>query len=100
MARPVHPNALKAPPAALADAGAQEIIRAWIVKGGLQVSLMRSFDDPSVWGLLLVDIARHASRIYATEGDCSEAEALDQIRKLWNAEIGSPTDMGTTEQSH
>jgi hypothetical protein len=84
----------------MADREAQEIFRAWIVEGGLQVSLQRSFDDPAVWGLLLVDIARHASRIYEAEGDCSQAEALAAIRKMWNAEINSPTDLGVTGPGH
>ena len=44
-----------------------EILRASIVDGGVSVALRRSFDDPFTWGVLLVDLARHAARIYALE---------------------------------
>jgi hypothetical protein len=89
-------NQLPPPPSALTDVGATEVLRAWIVQGGLHVSLIPGFDDPSLWGLMLVDIARHAARSYAAEGKCSEAEAMERIRALWNAEIAAPTDPGTT----
>jgi hypothetical protein len=87
---------LKVPPGAFEAKDASEILRAWVGAGGLQVSLRRAFDDPSVWGLLLVDLARHAARIYASEGRCSEAEALEAIQSMWNAEIETPTDQGST----
>jgi hypothetical protein len=88
---------LAPPPAALDDKDAKELFRAWIVKGGLQVSMTRGFDDPATWGLLLADIARHASRIYAAEGLYTEPQAMDRIRTIWAAEISSPTDLGATE---
>jgi hypothetical protein len=91
-----HPNALKAPPQAEADMSAAELLRVWVVGGGLHVSLTRGFDDPAVWGLALVDVARHVARAYAQEGDCTEEEALERIRSLWVAELTSPTDLGET----
>jgi hypothetical protein len=87
---------LKVPPGAFEARDASEILRAWIVSGGLQVSLRRAFDEPEVWGLLLVDLARHAARIYAAERRCTEAEALEKIRSMWDAEFDAPTDPGTT----
>lgn len=89
-----HPNQLPIPTGAAGDAGSVEVLSAWIVEGGLQVAMQRAFDEPDVWGIMLVDIARHAARIYAQEGAMTEAEALERIRKLWAAEIGSPTDPG------
>jgi hypothetical protein len=74
-----------------------ELLRVWVVDGGLAVSMGMGFEDPSVWGLALVDIARHAARIYAAEGVCAEAEAIERIRTMWNAEIAAPTDLGTTK---
>jgi hypothetical protein len=76
-----------------------EIFRAWIVNRGLQVSLRQGFDDPRMWGLLLVDIARHAARIYEAEGVMSEAEALAAIKSLFDAEWNNATDPGTTGQA-
>jgi len=49
-----------------------------------------------MWGLLLVDIARHAARAYARESDYSEEEALERILEMFGAELERPTDVGTT----
>lgn len=77
-------------------AGGDEIARLWIVEGGLHVSLQRSFDDPAAWGIALVDVARHAARVYAQEGVMSEAQALERIASILRAELDSPTDLGAT----
>jgi len=92
------PGELPPPPAAKGGEEATELLRAWIVGGGLQVSMHVGFEDPGTWGVLLVDIARHASRAYAAEGQCTEADAMDRIRTMWMAEVTSPTDLGTTER--
>ena len=78
------------------NAESAEIFRAWIVDQGLQVSLQRGFEDPHTWGILLVDVARHAARIYEAEGLMSEAEALAAIKSLFDAEWNNMTDPGTT----
>src|SRR5262245_48871675 len=88
-------DAMEPPPAALSEGG-QEVLRAVIVNQALHVSLRRSFDEPGTWGIILADIARHASRIYAAEMALSEDQALDQIRSLFDAELDRPTDLGTT----
>ncbi len=49
-----------------------------------------------MWGLLLVDIARHAARAYARESGYTEDEALQRILDMFEAEIARPTDMGNT----
>ena len=46
--------------------------------------------------LLLVDVARHASRAYARESAYSEEEALRRIIDMFEAELARPTDMGST----
>lgn len=92
-------NELPVPGAAFGDPAAQEMLRAWSIGGGLQVSLQRNFDDPGVWGLLLTDIARHAARVYSRETDYSEADALKRIRELFEAEMAKPTDLGTTNRA-
>ena len=86
---------LAPPPAALAQGG-HEVLRAFIVDKGLQVSLRRSFEDSATWGIMLADIARHASRIFAKETEVSEEQALARIRSLFDAELDRPTDLGTT----
>lgn len=79
-----------------ASPDAVEVVRAFVIDGGLQVHLQRAFEDPEAWGILLVDIARHAARVYAAEGACSEDTALMAIKSMFDAEWDSPTDPGTT----
>jgi hypothetical protein len=83
---------------------ATEVLRAFVVDGGLSIAFARAFEEPDMWGLLLVDVARHASRAYARESDYSEDEALRRIVDMFDAEIARPTDIGSTaprsEQGH
>ncbi len=85
-----------APPPSAIERGGSEVLRAVIVEGGLHVTLVRGFDEPGVWGLLLADVARHASRVFASEDGRSEEETLAAIRSLFNAELDNETDPGTT----
>ena len=95
MARPKF-NALSPPPET-SEQGGEEILRAVIVNGGLQVSIRRGFERVDVWGILLADLARHASRIFARETDVSEEAALERIVRMFLKEMGRPTDLGTTD---
>jgi len=88
-------DALLIPPTAL-EQGGVEVLRAAIVDGSLHVSLRRAFDDPEAWGMLIADVARHVARIYATEGKFPEEETLARVRAIFNAEMDSPTDPGTS----
>ena len=47
---------------------------------------------------MLVDIARHAARVFEKEGVCSEAEAFARILDMFEAEIANPTDLGRTDE--
>ena len=73
-----------------------EVLRAFVLDGGLSIAFQRAFGEPDMWGLLLVDIARHAARAYARESDYSEDEALTRIVDMFEAEIARPTDTGIT----
>ena len=88
-------DALHVPPAAL-DQGGVEVLRAVIVDGALHVSLRRAFDDPDPWGMLIADVTRHIARIYATESNLSQDQVIDRVRTIYDAEMDSPTDPGTT----
>ena len=74
-----------------------EVLRAFVVDGGLSIAFARAFEEPDMWGLLLVDIARHAARAYGRESEFSEDEALRRIIDMFEAEMARPTDTGTTE---
>src|ERR1700733_1155402 len=84
------------PPDVMGRDDATEVLRALVLDGGLSIAFTRAFEEPDVWGLLLVDIARHAARAYARESDITEDEALTRILDLFQAEIVRPTDLGTT----
>jgi len=75
---------------------ATEVLRAFVLDGGLSIAFTRAFEEPDIWGLLLVDIARHAARAYARESNYTEDEALTRIIDMFDAEIARPTDMGQT----
>jgi hypothetical protein len=84
------------PPDVVGRDDATEVLRAFVLDGGLSIAFMRAFEEPDMWGLLLVDIARHASRAYAKESDYTEQEALTRIIDMFEAEISRPTDLGNT----
>jgi hypothetical protein len=88
-------DALHVPPAAL-EHGGIEIMRAVIVDGALHVSLLRAFDDPDPWGMLLADVTRHIARIYATETKLTQDQVIERVRTIYDAEMNQPTDPGTT----
>src|SRR6516164_11541979 len=84
------------PPDVIGREDAIEILRVFVLEGGLSMAFQRAFEEPDMWGLLLVDIARHAARAYARESEYSEEEALERILDMFDAEIERPTDPGTT----
>ncbi len=86
-------EALHVPPAAL-DQGGVEVMRAVIVDGALHVSLLRAFDDPEAFGMMIADITRHVGRIYADK--FPEAQTVERIRAIYDFEMDAPTDPGST----
>src|ERR1700682_1785032 len=86
------------PPDVMGRDDATEVLRAFVVDGGLSIAFARAFEEPDMWGLLLVDIARHAARAYARESDYTEEEALTRIVDMFAAEIARPTDRKSVVQ--
>ena len=84
------------PPDVAGREDAAEVLRAFVVDGGLSIAFTRAFDEPDMWGLLLVDVARHAALAYARESAYTEDEALRRIVDMFEAEIARPTDVGNT----
>src|SRR4051794_1586637 len=84
------------PPDVIERDDATEVLRAFVVDGGLSIAFTRAFEEPDMWGMLLVDIARHAARAYARESAFTEDEALARIIEMFEAEIARPTDIGST----
>jgi Domain of unknown function (DUF5076) len=84
------------PPDVIGREDAVEVLRAFVVDGALSIAFTRAFEEPDMWGLLLVDLARHASRAYARESGYTEEEALARIIEMFDLEIARPTDEGNT----
>jgi hypothetical protein len=84
------------PPDVIGRDDATEVLRAFVLDGGLSIAFQRAFEEPEMWGMLLVDIARHAARAYSRESDYTEEEALGRIVEMFESEIARPTDMGAT----
>jgi Domain of unknown function (DUF5076) len=84
------------PPDVMNRDDATEVLRAFVVDGGLSIAFTRAFEEPDMWGLLLVDVARHAARAYSNESEYTEEEALARILDMFEAEIARPTDTGST----
>ena len=83
------------PPIAGEDAGAVEVLRVWAAPGQpQQVCLRTTWKTPAAWGLMLVDVARHAALAYAKEGR-DPAAVLTEIRGAFDAEWSHPTDSPT-----
>ena len=88
------PNEQPLPPDVIGREDATEVLRAFVVDGGLSIAFQRAFEEPDMWGLLLVDIARHAARAYGREAEYTEDEALARIVEMFEAEINRPTGRG------
>jgi hypothetical protein len=79
-------------PSAIFDSNqCAELARIWLVDGD-QVAVIspRLWDDPGVWGLMLVDLAKHVAAAYAQAG-VPEAVALRKIKEAMQAEWSHPT---------
>ncbi len=85
-------NELDPPPIALENPEAIEILRVWAAPGSpQQLTLKTAWKDPAAWGILLVDIARHAAKAYGNEG-IDPSETLKRIREGFDAEWSEFTD--------
>jgi Domain of unknown function (DUF5076) len=89
-----HSGGLQEPPAVDGDGGALEVLSVWIGSRDAANVVLKpdAFADPAMWGLLLVDIARHVSNAIGETGAGDAARVLERIRQGFAAEISSPTD--------
>jgi len=69
--------------AALAEAGAEEILSVWIVNREELASVFPPDlygEDVWKWGQVLANVSRYVANAYAKQTGTSEAEALEAIR--------------------
>ena len=70
-----------------------ELIRVWIAEQNQHVSIRTGvWDDPSYWGMMLADLARHIAAAFEQSEKRDPIEMLARIRAGFEAEIESPTE--------
>jgi hypothetical protein len=85
-------NSLHTPAFVKNDPGAVEIMRVWASEEeGFKFLLRPTWVNAGTWGLLLVDVARHAANAYGNQGD-DRAKILAEIKAMIDAEWQRPTD--------
>ncbi|MBX7247726.1 MAG: DUF5076 domain-containing protein [Caulobacteraceae bacterium] len=84
------------PEKVLKDPKAVAILSAWIAEGQLQLAAQRTFERPEMWGQFLMDLAKHASMMYAQQGVMSQPEAMTRILGVLSRHTGGHMDSGQT----
>ena len=91
-------NELPIPPSARSDKNGRELIRAWAAHNGLHCSLdIGNWGDNELvaWGIVLTDVVQHVANALHEEKGWDKAETIREIRRVFNAELDSPTDEAT-----
>lgn len=84
---------LPIPTAAMSDAKAIELIRAWASGGKQHISLATGvWNDPASWGIMLVDLAKHIANSYQVAQSVDRGQVLARIRAGFDAEWTHTTD--------
>jgi hypothetical protein len=78
-------------PLASSDPAAEEILRVWSSPTRpYQLTVRTHWDDPGAWGILLVDVAKHAAQAYARKRK-NRGAVLRRIVELLVAEPSRAT---------
>ena len=89
------------PDAASKDPQSFELLQVWIANKGQHVSLRTGvWKDPSAWGIMLADLARHIANAYEQEEGLNRLKTLQRIRTALNVELASPTDDPSGQITH
>jgi hypothetical protein len=71
------------------------LVRVWAASGKQHLALATGlWDDPAVWGMMLVDLARHIARAYEQSKGLDGDEVLARIREGMDAEWSVDSDPG------
>jgi len=85
---------LPIPPSARSDPNGRELIRAWAAHNGLHCSLnIGSWGENELvaWGIVLTDVVQHIANAFTEEKGWDKAQTVREIRRVFNAELDSPT---------
>ena len=83
-----HPHQLQPPHEVFHDPKAGEVARAWIVNGGLSLSLhAMAFGKAESWGHVLAGMAQQAAAACAEMGHGNPSDNFTAIRKVLNEDL-------------
>lgn len=82
------------PPELLHDSRARELARIWSSHGRAVCVLdVAHEEDPATWGVVALDLMKHAARAYCQLDGRPEEEAYHRILAGFAAEMQHPTEM-------
>ena len=88
-----HPNQLAVPADVLSSAESFELARVWLAHGHNYYLLdVTRFPEPGVWGLLALDLMKHAARAYEQLDGRSREDTYKEILMGFMAEMQNPTE--------
>lgn len=88
---------LVVPPAAQRDEKAVQLLSAWAAERGLHCTMNIGMwhdsgrDEPTAWGILLSDVARHIVNALQEQYGLDPSDTLADIRQAFDRELGDPT---------
>ena len=82
--------------------GAVEVARLWITNGGPATCLIRPdrLAEPEMFGMLMVDAARHAAEAFARHDGLPFGEVLNRIWRSAEQELARQATVALTPQSY
>jgi hypothetical protein len=84
---------LRVPDPVRTDPKSFELLRVWVAHQDQYISLRAGvWEDPSAWGMMLADLARHIANSFEAYENRGAVEVLESIRAGFEAEIRSPID--------
>jgi hypothetical protein len=89
---------MKTPSAIQNEPEALELLRVWVSRGERYISMGTNvWKDPAVWGIMLVDLAKHIASEYHTATGMDPIIALHRVREGFDAEWRQATDIQTLD---
>lgn len=88
-----HLNQLDIPAEPLGDANAHELARIWSSEGYQYFVLNVAPEvDPAAWGIMALDLMKHAARAYAQRDGRSKEDYYKRILAGFMVEMQDPTE--------
>jgi len=84
-------DALQVPDAALTQGGV-EILRCGVINEGLHLTMRPVFQDTTMWGRVLADIAFQLVGAHAKAANLNPSKMLAGIRQTFDHEMNNPPD--------